>query len=61
MLDGPRSGQLLVVPAAGSCCSGLLQFVEWSGTKREEELGYPDSRDQTCPEQLQDPNEQEVV
>ena len=48
-----RSGQFLV---------SWLGFVKYScaKTKQEEDIRYPDNKDQTCPKKLNAPNQQGV-
>lgn len=38
-----------------------LLFVTSSYTKKKEEIRYSDGKDQTCPKELNVPNQQEVV
>ena len=41
---------------------GLLQFFKQQWAKRQkEEIRYPNGKDQTCPKELDTPNQQEVV
>jgi hypothetical protein len=53
--------QRLCVLLVGCCC--LLHFIKELHTKKKQqgEIRYPDCEDQTCPKELNDPNQQEVV
>ena len=63
MLSPNWQGWCLVVYQVGSqlAIGGSLQFVVMQKKKQQEEISYPDGKDQICPKELNVPNWQEVV